>query len=180
MVCICLWHRCGYKSPIWVISNGLSFEKFFFWRFLLIHCGSASSFPSSPTSCLQFSHLGLQKGGSMQRVESEGPFRWLSRRAFSLPPSSLSISPAPQSRQAWVQSSGRPGECPSLPSIQKYSEQERSKPSLCPLLLLLTHQDSGQGDAPSKKCLLSCRGPLGSVGSPRRGHPALSLFGFHV
>ena len=93
MVCICLWHRCGYKSPIWVISNGLSFEKFFFWRFLLIHCGSASSFPSSPTSCLQFSHLGLQKGGSMQRVESEGPFRWLSRRAFSLPPSSLSISP---------------------------------------------------------------------------------------
>lgn len=99
-----------------------------------------------------------------------------------------SPSPHPLSPSPLHPSQGRlgcraladPGECPSLPSIQKYSEQERSKPSLCPLLLLLTHQDSGQGDAPSKKCLLSCRGPLGSVGSPRRGHPALSLFGFHV
>ena len=53
MVCICLWHRCGYKSPIWVISKCLSFETFFFWRFLLIHWGSASSFPSRPDFLLE-------------------------------------------------------------------------------------------------------------------------------
>lgn len=109
MVCICLWHQCGYISPIWVISKCLSFETFFFWRFLLIHWGSASSFPSQPDFL-----LAVQPEG---RVNAEGgigsrPFPLAQLQGLLPPPAPLSISPAPQSRWAWVQSSGRPWGAP--------------------------------------------------------------------
>ena len=137
--------------------------------------------PLSPTSCLQFNHLGLQKGGSCQQgsrqmVESEvSPFHGLSLTASSLP---LPLSPSslhPSQGGLGCRVLADPGEHPSVPVIQKHSEQECSAPSVRPLLLLLTHQDSGQGDAPSKRSLLFRPWPSGPCLQPTGQTPAPCL-----
>ena len=74
--------------------------------------------PLSPTFLLAVQPLWASEGRVLPaRVKADGrirsqPFPRAQPHCLLPPPSSLSISPAPQSRWAWVQSSGRPWGAP--------------------------------------------------------------------